>query len=223
MTFEIDHLIVWTAVGAPEAEILTELGLTEGSPNLHSGQGTANRRFFFHNAYLELLWVHDAQEAKSKLVLPMRLLDRWSGRTRETCPFGLCFRPVGGIASTPPFSAWEYRPAYLPDPHCILVGTNIDNLVEPMLFYLDLGRRPDEQPPARRQPLKHSASVKEISQVHVVSPHGDALSPELRSIVDSGLVSIERGEAYLMEIGFDSGEKKKEADLRPALPLSFKW
>jgi hypothetical protein len=35
--------------------------LTEGTPNIHPGQGTANRRFFFRNAMLELLWVNDEQ------------------------------------------------------------------------------------------------------------------------------------------------------------------
>jgi hypothetical protein len=28
----------------------------EDSSNTHPGQGTANRQFFFNNAYLELLW-----------------------------------------------------------------------------------------------------------------------------------------------------------------------
>lgn len=58
-SFELDHVFIWTAAGAPEADLLRDFGLTEGPPNVHPGQGTANRRFFFHNAMLELLWVHD--------------------------------------------------------------------------------------------------------------------------------------------------------------------
>jgi glyoxalase-like protein len=223
MAFELDHIIVWTSVGAPEAEILSEWGLTEGTSNIHSGQGTANRRFFFHNAYLELLWVDDVQEAKSKDVLPTRLLERWSGRDQGTCPYGLCFRPGGRIASMPPFSSWEYRPPYMPHPHCIHVGTNVDNLREPMLFYLDLVRRPDKMPPAQRQPLEHATGLKEITQVHLESPHGDKPSPELQAVVDSGVVSLGAGRKYLMEIGFDNGEVGQEIDLRTALPLSFHW
>jgi hypothetical protein len=40
--------------GAPEAEALLRVGLREGAGNTHPGQGTACRRFFFENAYLEL-------------------------------------------------------------------------------------------------------------------------------------------------------------------------
>jgi len=47
--FEVDHLFVCANLGAPEADSLIAFGLTEGAPNVHPGQGTANRRFFFHN------------------------------------------------------------------------------------------------------------------------------------------------------------------------------
>ncbi len=50
--FELDHILIFTDIGAPAADRLIELGLTEGAPNMHPGQGTANRRFFFHNAML---------------------------------------------------------------------------------------------------------------------------------------------------------------------------
>jgi glyoxalase-like protein len=223
MPCELDHIIVWTELGAPEAEMLLKFGFTEGTSNTHPGQGTANRRFFFHNAYLELLWVHDREEAKSNEALPARLLERWSGRARGSCPFGFCFRPEGETLSRAPFSAWEYRPPYLPDPHCILVGTNIDNLIEPMLFYLDLARRPDELPQAQRQRLEHAAGVEEITRVRLVSPHGDRLSLELQAVADSGLLSFGTGKEFLMEIRFDNGEEGQEADLRPALPLIFHW
>jgi Glyoxalase-like domain len=63
MALELDHLFIFTSVGAREVEQLLKFGLTEGEPNTHPGQGTACRRFFFHNAYLEFLWVHDEQEA----------------------------------------------------------------------------------------------------------------------------------------------------------------
>ncbi len=65
MPFELDHFFICTDVGAPAAAALMALGFVEGAPNTHPGQGTANRRFFFDNAMLELLWVHDEAEAGS--------------------------------------------------------------------------------------------------------------------------------------------------------------
>ncbi|MGA9266227.1 MAG: hypothetical protein WBV79_07185, partial [Rhodomicrobium sp.] len=53
MGYEIDHIFVLTDMDAPSAGALLRLGLTEGPPNRHPGQGTANRRFFFDNAMLE--------------------------------------------------------------------------------------------------------------------------------------------------------------------------
>jgi len=57
------------------------MGLTEGTRNDHPGQGTANRRFFFSNTALELLYVSDANEAEegnSKDMTPdLPLVVRW--------------------------------------------------------------------------------------------------------------------------------------------------
>jgi len=71
MAFELDHVFIRVSRGAPEAEHLVQFGLREGQPNIHPGQGTANRRFFFINAMLELLWVEDARVAQSD--------DTWRG------------------------------------------------------------------------------------------------------------------------------------------------
>jgi hypothetical protein len=47
MGYEIDHIFVLTNAGAPAADAILQLGFTEGPPNRHERQGTANRRFFF--------------------------------------------------------------------------------------------------------------------------------------------------------------------------------
>ncbi|HZS05256.1 MAG TPA: VOC family protein [Blastocatellia bacterium] len=223
MSCELDHLFVCTAAGAPEAGRLIEFGLTEGTPNTHPGQGTANRRFFFHNAFLELLWVHNPQEAQSEAIRPLHLWERWSGRGKETCPFGFIFRPAGQEPGGPPFPTWEYRPSYLPEPLSIEVGTNADTLTEPMLFYMAFGRRTDVRLRGQPQPREHSAGGREITRLHFGSPHADELSAELRATVDSGLVSFGAGETYLLEIGFDGESQGRSADFRPALPLVFRW
>jgi Glyoxalase-like domain len=113
MRIELDHLFVCTTPGAPEAEKLVQFGLHEGSPNQHPGQGTANRRFSFANAMIELIWVNDAREAQSQNTRRTLLWERWSGRETNASPFGICMRPADSQDTEPPFAAWEYRPAYL--------------------------------------------------------------------------------------------------------------
>jgi hypothetical protein len=105
MAFELDHLFIWTDIGACEADRLVSFGLVEGTSNTHAGQGTTNRRFFFHNAMLELLWVHDPAEARSELIRPTRLWERWTHRRNGACPFGICLRPATGSNDTVAFSS----------------------------------------------------------------------------------------------------------------------
>src|SRR5204862_7767404 len=88
MSTAVDHVFICCSKGAPEAEALVELGLVEGSGNVHLGQGTANRRFFFKNTYLELLWISDEAEARSSESEGTRLWDRCSSRNDGACPFG---------------------------------------------------------------------------------------------------------------------------------------
>jgi Glyoxalase-like domain len=68
VTFELDHVFVMSSVGAPEGERLLRAGVPEGPPNTHPGQGTACRRFLLGNAYIELVWVRDEEEARSEAV-----------------------------------------------------------------------------------------------------------------------------------------------------------
>src|ERR1700742_4075140 len=97
MTIELDHLFTFTRPGAPEADRLVQFGLTEGQPNTHPGQGTACRRFFFHNAYLEFIWVHDQAETVSEMFKPLSFLERSQYQQTEASPFGIILSPARGI------------------------------------------------------------------------------------------------------------------------------
>src|SRR3954465_5061694 len=127
MTVELDHMFIFTGVGAPEADQLQAFGLAEGSSNVHPGQGTANRRFFFHNAMLELVWVRHQREVRSLSITPTRLWERWRYRSTGYSPFGVCLRPSGrpalGEPVALPFTTWEYHPPYLPPELHIDVAT----------------------------------------------------------------------------------------------------
>ena len=70
MAFELNHIFICASIGAGEADLRIAFGLTEGTPNVHQGQRTARRRFFFRNAYLELLWVENSVEAQVPLDPP---------------------------------------------------------------------------------------------------------------------------------------------------------
>ena len=221
-TFEIDHLFVCTEVGAPEADRLIALGLTEGAPNTHPGQGTSNRRFFFRNTMLELLWVHDEAEAQSPLARRTRLFDRWRQRASGACPFGFCFRATTASAS-PPFRGWEYAPGYFPQSMSVRIGNNSDVLSEPMLIFMPFAVRPDRMPAQRRQPMEHAIGVREITRVRWTTPKSAALSQELATVAGLAPFTVVSGPAHRLDIGFDQESQGRSASLAPDLPITFHW
>jgi len=209
----IDHLFICTAVGAPAAHALQDFGLVEGPPNRHPGQGTANRRFFFQNAMLELLWVEDAAEAQSEQTRATRLWERWSAAGRDASPFGIILRPESGSPNACPFPAWEYRPKTMPDLVLeIASGTGLD---EPMWCYMEGGRE-------MRQPTEHPAGLREITRVRLVCPPLSETSVT-RAMASKKAIALETGPEHLLELEFDGERQGLRRDFHPDLPLVFRW
>lgn len=225
MALELDHLFIFTSVGAREVEQLLKLGLTEGEPNTHTGQGTACRRFFFQNAYLEFLWVHDEQEATDAWVRPLGLVQRCRYHMTGASPFGLIFRPSSpsGEPVELPFATWALHPPYLPEPLKLDVAENSAETTEPLLFYMSFGRRSDDFPAERRQPLEHAAGFKEITGVRITLPGGRSSSKALQATERIGLASLGSGPSHLAEVTFDANKQGRLEDFRPELPLLFRW
>lgn len=222
MPFELDHVFVCANLDAPEATQLVALGLTQGPSGVHQGQGTANRCFLFHNAYLELIWVHNDADARSPLTERTRLFERWKGRADETCPFGICFRPTRpSLASGPPFAGWDYLPQYVPPSRPIHVGANCDRLAEPMLLFIESASRPDSWP--RQPPLHHRLGVREVTRLHWTRPTDASLSPELQAVVAAGYLSVELGRTHALKVCFDNEAMGQRASLVPHLPVTLSW
>jgi glyoxalase-like protein len=214
MRIELDHLFVCTARDAPEAEQLIQFGLHEGPPNRHSGQGTANRRFAFSNAMIELLWVSDIREAQSQETKRTLLWERWSGRTDRACPFGICLRPVDSQDTGPPFPSWEYRPAYLPDPLVMHIGEA--GIEEPMWVYLSFMQRLHRQ----ERFIEHPIGIREITGLTMTTPV-PLHSHVSQKVIERGILKTRLGETPLLEIEFDSNRRGEHVDFRPHLPFVF--
>lgn len=219
---EFDHCFICVKPGALEAEAFKEFGLTEGLPNQHPGQGTASRRFFFHNAFIELLWLEDAQEAKSETTQPTLLYERLTADHDEVSPFGVCFRPTNANEHTVPFPSWRYKPVYLPSDLEINIAEGAP-LSEPMWFYLSFGSSPGAAPKQNLQPRLHSAGVAEITSVRIAHPKSNPLSAPASFAAQSRIITFVAGTTYFLEIGFDHEVKGYSHSFMPMLPLAFKW
>lgn len=215
MALHLHHVFVCTSVGAPEAEGLLGAGLVEGSPNMHPGQGTANRRFFFQSGFLELLWVHDEREAKSSLAAPTKLWDRWAERGRAANPFGICFSSPDGADSCLPFPSWAYRPGYLSDERHFLFADHLP-LSEPEVFVLSW---PQGQSSPATEPIRHSLGLCDMRSVSVGLPNPTSISICLRAIRDAGLVKVHHSATPELVIEFTS--QREVLHRVPALGLSM--
>lgn len=214
---ELDHLFIRTWPGAPEAQRLLAAGLSEGSGNRHPGQGTANRRFFFENAFIELLWIDDDAAVRSAATARTQLAQRLGGDS-EASPFGVCLRPSPSGDSAP-FSTWAYRPGYLPGGMQVDIADHAP-LREPMWFYLAQGSAPEHAPAARRQPMVHAAGMRRITAVTITLP---APPPYSAAAQASGVVELKAGDQHLLEICFDHAAAGKSVDCRPGLPLIIRY
>lgn len=160
MALAFDHVFVLCRPGAPEAEAIAALGLTEGPPNDHPGQGSACRRFMFGGAYLELLYLRDRAEAATAPAALLGLVARADGG----CPIGIAVRTEPGDAL--PFDARPYTPAYLPPGIAIPIATASADPGMPLVF---------------ASPFPSRSTGPALSRVTVHGPW----SPELRRALSS--------------------------------------
>lgn len=209
---ELDHVFVCAEPEALIADRLAAWGFQEGPRNAHPGQGTANRRFFFRNAYLEFLWVDDPQIAQSPQTAPTRLWERWARRLEGTCPFGIILR----LDSTEdlPFPAWRYEPEYLPEGFEMFIAET--TLEEPMVVAY------------RRFSISNEATVRsapqpqnaiDVTRIRIECPN-ECRSSVFR-LLPEVVVTVE-SPAYSMAIELDHGRRGDMMDLGQGLPLTLR-
>jgi len=80
------------------------------------------------------------------------------------------------------------------------------SLAEPMWCFMKVAG------PRRAQPMEHPAGLREITGIRITGP-------STRTIVSGGLIELQTGEEYLLELEFDRAAQCRQRDFRPALPL----
>lgn len=192
---ELDHIFVPVALGGEDdARAMREAGLTEGSPNVHPGQGTACRRFFFENGFVELLWLVNEEEARSPHIRRMGLVERLT--QHQASPLGIALRCPPDARDALPYPCWDYRPPYLPEGMSIPVAEASDDVRLPMMFAIPFGHAPIHAPKERRQPLTHACGAVRIAHATVQGPQPGVDTPALRAMERRGLLRVASGSAW---------------------------
>jgi hypothetical protein len=235
----LDHFFILVEPEAKVASLLIELGLEESFSRDHPGQGTSNRCFSFSNNKLELLWLRDEEEANNGPAKGLQFPQR--STNKEASPFGLILKRAATIIDNKkessekesvekesgelvmPFNGWCYQPDYFSAPMAFHVGSNSENLIEPLCIYV-----PFMEPAEKAVDLViEKGKFKSISHVHIHVPADslskEPLSPELLIASQSEGLSVECGAEHLMEVTFDQKACGLSKDLRPDLPLILYW
>ncbi len=214
MNLELHHFFILVKPGAKVAELLSSIGMREGTRNKHEGQGTSNRRFNFSNATLELLWVHDNEEALNGPGRDMLLAER--ANTETASPFGVIFSRKDNTSIEMPFEGWKYEPIYFQSPWALHIGINSKNIIEPLCVYM-----PFIEPGVSRG-SDENTSIGSISKVKIFTP-AEPMSNVLDVVNAADRLSIEYGDKHLMEVIFDDNKAGLSKDFRPDIPLIVHW
>jgi hypothetical protein len=157
---EVDHIFIFSNNRGKEAIDLIEFGLTEGSNRLHSGQGTTNRKFYFDNFFLEILWVVNEDEIQSELTEKTKLWERSQFEKNGNSRFGLCL--VNSKSTDNLFEKSEiYEPNYFPKGMSIDIITNEQNPNLPWTFRLPYRGKKKKN----NEPIEHLNGIKSLTKV----------------------------------------------------------
>jgi hypothetical protein len=213
--FELDHIFLAVSKGGPEVEQFLAAGFLEGASNTHPGQGTACRRIFFENAYLELVWLEDFDEAASRLVAPTGLAARVGGEPGAS-GLGICIRLQHGAFNDLPIRTWSYQAPYLPPGVAIPMAANSFLHHEPLLFFLP-------GIPQQRVFHRHENESRKITEVTITLNVDQGCSPECKWLAESGCIRTVAGnrESVLMEL--DHGVQGRVLPVQTRTPLVVKW
>ncbi|PLY05896.1 MAG: hypothetical protein C0625_11200 [Arcobacter sp.] len=129
----INHIFIFCDNHDEVANELIEFGFFEGSNRIHANQGTRNRKFYFNDFYIEIIWVHSIEEATNKITKPTKLYERSKYKTNGSSPFGLCvnYSSKDDVLFE---NCLNYKPTYLPENMIIEVLTNENSVTLPWTF-----------------------------------------------------------------------------------------
>ena len=225
---QIDHIFIFSNNNGKEADELLEFGFVEGSSRVHQGQGTTNRKFYFENFFLEILWVSDLQEIKSDLISPTKLWQRAEFKENNFSPFGLCLvntKDTDILFSENAVNAVKYQPQYFPVGMEIEILPNVHLPHLPWTFRLPLslikgGKKPSEEP------INHTNSIENLTEVIFGIPYFDNIENDyLACFRDEPSIKFTKNKVmhiYTLTLTFDN-QKQGKTKVFSALPLIIKY
>ncbi len=213
---DIDHIYLLTKDGGLVADQLVALGLREGSNRVHAGQGTANRKFYFENFFLEVLWIHDEAEVQSERVKPIGLWQRTAHDAERVSRFGLCLENAPETDAMFAEAEW-YQPMYFPEGMQIAYLQHTENLSLPWTFRLPF--KSERKPGA--EPTDHPNGMRRLTKA-VFEYVGSGDEPFVGWFREDATLQFRPSRRIWLHLTFDGAQQGKRAVLE-AMSLGVRW
>jgi Glyoxalase-like domain len=204
---DIDHIFIFTGSKGKVADQLVSFGLTEGSSRIHKGQGTTNRKFYFENFFLEILWVHDENETKSDLIKPTRLWQRANYQTNNFSPFGLCL-----VNTDETYNLFEkslkYQPDYFPAGLSIDILPNENQPELPWTFRLPF----KEQKKNEVESPSHANGIKRLTKAQFTYRNLDD-DDFIEKFKNESKIKFVAGSDLKLALTFDDNAQRRKTEI----------
>jgi hypothetical protein len=213
---EVNHILLFSGEQGNEADELVEIGLKEGSNRVHPGQGTQNRKFYFKNFFLEIVWVIDEKQARSELTSSTGIWERSSFREKGFSPFGICFtntEDLDGIFA----ESINYKPVYIPK------GTSfeiIPHQEQPFLPWIC--RLPAIEIKISGEPTDHLSGLCNLTGIRIGISQSNFRNELTRFLESTTFFHFYVSEKHHMTLEFDHRSKGRTINLN-RLPLSIEY
>ncbi|MEO1516894.1 MAG: VOC family protein [Bacteroidota bacterium] len=234
---QVDHVNIWIdepAAGKKKLEALGFTAIPDSLCQVHQGQGTTGRYFYFLNAYLELIFINDREEFERNAQKNNALdfLERSNSPDNGFCPFGVALKVDGYDREKIPFDVVAYSQDWMGHGNNIYTAKNSKTKKEePSIFVVypeiefdvfdskdDLLNIPNQYA-MWRQFYQHDNGVEKITKIKIHSHQLEETSQTVQALRQIGTVELLEGEPYLMDLYFDDHRQNQSHDLRPVLPL----
>jgi hypothetical protein len=198
----IDHIFIFSNNKGQEADELVQFGLTEGSNQIHQGQGTRNRKFYFENFFLEIVWVYNLEEIRSASTAPTKLWERADHQNNGYSPFGLCL--IDAPDTEELFEGClKYKPDYVPP------GMSFDIITNENYPFLPWAcRLPSTARYTANEPRDHPVGVKRLTGIQVGIQKKDFQSRFTQLITSASNIIFYPADNHCLTLEFDNKTQK---------------
>lgn len=198
---KIDHIFIFSCDNGKEVDALIDFGFSEGSSRVHPGQGTVNRKIYFENFFLEIVWVHNEAEIKSDNVQKTKLWERSNFLTNGYSRFGL------GFTNTPDTdklfaNSIKYQPDYFPKGAYFEIIANDQNFCLPWTF-----RLPVLPPKKSDEPIDHNNGIRKLTKVSFDLSSKESENEFVREIESNSDIRFITGSENILTLEFDNVSK----------------